>query len=125
MYVLSFSLACFTFSMLGINCGLEQRYRVGSLKTVLNYKLQGHQIKTVKGTTLVSCGQWCLGDLRCASTNVGVSQDNELVCELNDVGISLLSNEELHRAEGFVFTLYSEVLLHGIDMEVWICGVIY
>lgn len=123
MCVLSFSLVCFTFSMLiGIDCGLEQRYRVGSLKTVLNYKLQGHQIKTVKGTTLVSCGQSCLEDLRRASTNFGVLQDKKPVCELNDIGISLLSKRELHRAEGFVliFTPYSEVLPYKpADMEVF------
>ena len=101
----------------GNACGVEQRYRLGSLKTVLNYRLVGHKIKTVKGIALLSCGQACLAEPRCVSTNFGVSQ-NKLVCELNDIGVSLLSNDELTYAEGFIFSLYFSTILIGTDMKV-------
>ena len=106
--------------LIGNTCGVEQRYRLGSLKTVSNYRLEGHKIKTVKGTTLLSCGQSCLAEPRCVSTNFGVSE-NKPVCELNDIGLSLLSNSELKYAEGFIFSLYPSVILIGTDMKVRIC----
>ena len=34
--------------------------------------------------------------------------DNKLVCELNDRRVSLISNDELIYAEGYIFSLYSE-----------------
>lgn len=34
--------------------------------------------------------------------------ENKLVCELNDHRVSLISNNELLYAEGFIFSLYSE-----------------
>ena len=116
-----FWLRFIVLGLVGIACSLEQRYRLGSLKTVSHYKLDGHQIKTVKGSTLLSCGQSCLAEPRCVSTNFGVSEDNKLVCELNDGGVSLLSNNGLTYAESFVFSLYSNVFLIGTDMKVRIC----
>ena len=103
--------------LIGNTCGVEQRYRLGSLKTVSNYRLDGHKIKTVKGTTLLSCGQSCLAEPRCVSTNFGVSE-NKLVCELNNIGVSSLSNGELAYAEGFIFSLYSHAILIGINIKV-------
>ena len=111
------------FIVLGLiknTCGVEQRYRLGSLKSVSHYRLDGHKIKTVKGTTLLSCGQSCLAEPRCVSTNFGVSE-NKLVCELNDTGVSLLSNSKLKYAEGFIFSLYPSVILIGTAMKVRFC----
>lgn len=87
----------------------EQRHILGALKTVLHHKLEGHQIKILKGSKLLSCAQSCLTEPKCVSTNFGVSPvENKLVCELNDHRVSLLSNDELLYAEGYVFSLYSE-----------------
>ena len=40
------------------------------------------------------------------------------MCELNDIGVSLLSNSELTYAEGFIFSLYSRAILIGINIKV-------
>ena len=43
------------------------------------------------------------------STNFGVSLvENRLVCELNDHSVSLISNDDLLYAKGYIFSLYSE-----------------
>lgn len=98
----------------------EQRQILGALKTVLHHKLEGHQIKILKGSTLFSCAQSCLTEPKCVSTNFGVSPvENKLVCELNDHRVSLLSNDELLYAEGYVFSLYSETFqTAGSDIKV-------
>jgi len=45
--------------------------------------------------------------------------ENKLVCELNDHRVSLLSNDELLNAEGYVFSLYSETFqTAGSDIKV-------
>ena len=100
-------------SLFAVNFGLaEQRSRYGALKTVENFKLNGHQIQIVKTSapTLLSCAQSCLANHRCQSTNFGISEDNaEAVCELNDLGISFLGNEKQTYAKGFIFSLFSRV----------------
>ncbi|KAJ7337232.1 Glycine rich protein [Desmophyllum pertusum] len=107
-----------TVRFVQVVCNLEQRYILGALKTVPNHKLNGHQIKTLKGSTLLSCAQLCLAEPRCVSTNFGVSSaENKLVCELNDRSVSLLSNDELGYAEGFIFSLYSETFQTHSDMQ--------
>ena len=114
-----FLLPSIVLELIGIACTLEQRYFLGSLKTVSHHKLNGRQIKSVKGSTLLSCGQSCLAEPRCVSTNFGVSEDKELVCELNDAGVSLLSgSDELTYAKGFIFSLYSSVSQISTDMKV-------
>ena len=97
----------------------EQRHILGAVKTVSHHKLEGHQIKILKGSTLLSCAQSCLKEPKCVSTNFGVSpEENKLVCELNDRRVSLVSNDELLYAEGYVFSLYSETFLTGSRMKV-------
>ncbi|KAL9975574.1 hypothetical protein ACROYT_G012750 [Oculina patagonica] len=106
------------FTTLRSTDSLEQRHIQGALKTVPHHKLDGHQIKILKGSTLLSCAQSCLAESKCVSTNFGVSPaDNKPVCELNDHGVSLLSNDELEYAKGFVFSLYSETFQASIDEE--------
>ena len=98
---------------------IEQRHILGALKTVSHHKLDGHQIKILKGSTLLSCAQSCLAEPKCVSTNFGIPPaEKKLVCELNDRGVSLLSNDELEYAEGFVFSLYSEVFQTDSDTRV-------
>ena len=97
----------------------EQRHTLGALKTVSHHKLNGHQIKILKGSTLLSCAQSCLGEPKCVSTNFRISSEENPVCELNDRGVSLLSNDELEYAEGFVFSLYSEMIQSGSAMKVY------
>ena len=120
MIILQFA-AALHFIVLGlieITCSFEQRYLLGAVNTVSHYKLNGYQIKTVKGSTLLSCGQSCLAEPRCISTNFGVSEDNNHVCELNNHGVSLLANEELTYAKEFIFSLYSSVsLLSGMKVR--------
>lgn len=105
--------------LLGVTCSLEQRYRQGALKTVLNHKLDDHQIRTLKGSTLLSCAHSCLAEPRCVSTNFGVSlAGNNLVCELNDRGASLVSGDELVYSKGFTFSVYSASFQSSMDMKV-------
>ena len=111
----------FTFSFLlyplivlgffGITSRSEQRSRLGALKTVVNYKLFGHAIRILKGgyLTQLSCAQSCLANMRCESTNFGVTEHNELVCELNDYGVPVLADQVLIYAKGFTFSSYSKV----------------
>ena len=102
---------------------LERRHIQGALKTVSHHKLNSHQIKVLNRSTLLSCAQSCLAEPSCVSTNFGVSPaENKLVCELNDRGVSLFSNDELEYAEGFVFSLYSETFQTSTDRKV---GTIY
>ncbi len=107
------------FASLQSTESLEQRHILGAPKTVSHHKLNGHQIKILKGSTLLSCAQSCLAEPKGVSTNFGVPPaENRPVCELNDRGVSLLSSEELEYAEGFVFSLYSETIHIGSDMKV-------
>ena len=107
------------FAALQSTDGLEQRHILGALKTVSHHKLDGHQIKILKGSSLLSCAQSCLAEPKCVSTNFGIPPaENKFVCELNDRGVSLLSNDELEYAEGFVFSLYSETFQTSVDVEV-------
>ena len=113
-------LICLLFNAIRYAWSSEQRHILGALKTVSHHKLEGHQIKTLKGSTLLSCAQSCLTEPDCVSTNFGVSPvQNRLDCELNDHRASLISNDELIYAEGFVFSLYSETLqTSGNDVKV-------
>lgn len=103
------SLIFFLFTAIRFTWSSEQRHILGALKTVSHHKLEGHQIKILRGSTLLSCAQLCFTEPNCVSTNFGVSSvENKLVCELNDHRVSLISNNELLYAEGFIFSLYSD-----------------
>lgn len=110
MLLVSFLLLPFSsLSLFAVNFGLaEQRSRFGALKTVEDFKLIGHQIQILKrgSATQLSCAQSCLANHRCESINFGISEDNEAVCELNDLGSSLSVNEKLTYAKGFIFSLF-------------------
>ena len=114
------SLTFLLFTVVRFALSSEQRHLLGALETVSHHKFEGHQIKILKGSTLLSCAQSCLTEPRCVSTNFGVSPaENNLVCELNDHRVSLLSNDELLYAEGYIFSLYSETFqTSGSDMKV-------
>ena len=114
------SLIFLLFTAIRFTWSSEQRHRLGALKTVSHHKLEGHQIKIVKGSTLLSCAQSCLTEPNCMSTNFGVSPvENRLVCELNDHSVSLISNDDLLYAEGYIFSLYSETFqTSGSDTKV-------
>ena len=45
------------FAALQSTDSLEQRHILGALKTVSYHKLDGHQIKILKGSTLLSCAE--------------------------------------------------------------------
>ena len=103
----------------GITCSLEQRYMQGAIKTVFNHRLNGHQIRTQKGSTSLSCAHSCLMETRCVSTNFGISSaENKLLCELNDHVDSLISGDELMYAEGFTYSAYSPVFRSSINVMV-------
>ena len=114
------SLIFLLFTAIRFTWSSEQRHRLGALKTVSHHKLEGHQIKIVKGSTLLSCAQSCLTEPNCMSTNFGVSLvENRLVCELNDHSVSLISNDDLLYVKGYIFSLYSETFqTSGSDTKV-------
>lgn len=104
----------------GISCSFEQRYMQGAIKTVLDHRLNGHQIRTLNGSTSLSCAHSCLMETRCVSTNFGISSaENKLLCELNDHGgDSLISGDELMYAEGFTYSAYFPVFQSSINVMV-------
>lgn len=103
------TLHCILLGYTDIIACFEQRYVQGSVKTVPHYKLKGHQIKTLNVSSLLSCAQLCLAEPRCVSTNFGISDDNNFVCELNNCGtISFQSHRQLTYEERFVFSHYSD-----------------
>ena len=77
-----------------------------------NKKLRGYVVKRFDSPSLLSCGQQCLGNAWCTSTNYKMSpkKDGKGTCELNKHDISIITeNLFLHDEIGVTFALLLKV----------------
>ena len=71
----------------------EKNSRSSYFKTQENKQLMGYVVKRFDSPSLLSCGQQCLRNAWCTSTNFKLSskKDGEGTCELNKHDISVVS----------------------------------
>ena len=88
----------------------ERRYTQGTVKTRIDFSLEGYTFKTLKASSLLSCGQFCLKRQACVSTNFKLpTEDEEGICELNNAGLLDDGDEEsLVPHKGVVFSQYAK-----------------
>lgn len=76
-----------------------------------NARLLHHEIVTITVASAISCGHACLAHPYCISTNLETKpQSQNMLCQLNDFGISHLSQTQdqkhLQVQKGFFYTQY-------------------
>ena len=79
-----------------------------------NKQLMGYVVKRFDSPSLLSCGQQCLRNAWCTSTNFKLSskKDGEGTCELNKHDISVVNeNNKFSDQEGVTFSLLLKVIL--------------
>ena len=85
----------------------ERRFTQGAMITRIDKSLSGYTFKTLDAPSLLSCGQYCLKDSRCVSTNFKLPVEGKKhICSLNDGGI-LDGNNSLVSDKGVVFSQYA------------------
>ena len=88
--------------------------RSSYFKTQENKQLMGYVVERFDSPSLLSCGQQCLRNPWCTSTNFKLSseKDGEGTCELNKHDISVV-NENFNFAdqEGVTFSLILKVII--------------
>ena len=88
--------------------------RSSYFKTQENKQLSGYVVKRFVSPSLLSCGQQCLRNAWCTSTNFKLSskKDGEGTCELNKHDISVV-NENINFAdqEGVTFSMLLKVIV--------------
>ena len=73
-----------------------------------NKQLVGYVVKRFESCSLLSCGQQCLRNAWCTSTNYKVSSErnDKGTCELNKHELSLVNeNTKFHDQEGVTFSM--------------------
>ncbi|XP_078382277.1 uromodulin-like [Oculina patagonica] len=81
-----------------------------------NKQLIGHVVKRFESRSLLLCGQQCLRNAWCTSTNYKVfsNKDNKGTCELNKHEIFLINeNTNFHEEKGVTFLMRLEGCLNG------------
>ena len=88
----------------------DRRYTQGTIKTKIDFSLDGYTFKTLKASSLLSCGQLCLRHQGCVSTNFKLPTGNEeSICELNTAGLLDDGNEKsLVPHKGVVYSQYAK-----------------
>ena len=77
-----------------------------------NKQLKGYVVKRFDSPNLLSCGQQCMRNAWCTSTNYKMSskKDGKGFCELNKHGISLIDESaEFVNQEGVTFSMLLKV----------------
>ena len=88
--------------------------RSSYIETQKNKQLMGYVVKRFDSPSLLSCGQQCLRNAWCFSTNFKMSseKDGEGTCELNKHDISVVKqNINLHDQEGVTFSMLLKVIV--------------
>jgi len=78
-----------------------------------NTQLKGYVVKRVDSPSLLSCGQQCMRNASCTSTNYRMSskKDGKGTCELNKHDISLINgNDNFHNQQGVTFSMLLKVI---------------
>ena len=79
-----------------------------------NKQLKGYVVKRFDSPSLLSCGQQCMRNAWCTSTNYKMSskKDSKGTCELNKHDISLIKeNTNFHDQQGVTFSILLKVYL--------------
>ena len=85
-----------------------------------NKQLKGYIVKRFDSPSLLSCGQQCMRNAWCTSTNYKMSskKDGKGTCELNKHDISLINkNTNFHDQQGVTFSMLQKV---NSIMKFWI-----
>ena len=84
-----------------------------------NNQLKGYVVKRFDSPSFLSCGQQCMRNAWCTSTNYKMSfkKDGKGTCELNKHDISLINeNISFHEEQGVIFsTLLVKVMYKGLN----------
>ena len=86
--------------------------RSSYFKTLENKQLKGYVVKRFDSPSLLSCGQQCMRNEWCTSTNYKMSskKDGKGTCELNKHDISLINeNTNFHDQQGVTFSMLLKV----------------
>ncbi|XP_078381555.1 brevican core protein-like [Oculina patagonica] len=98
--------------------------RSSYFRTLENMQLKGYVVKRFDSPSLLSCGQQCMRNEWCTSTNYKMSfkKDGKGTCELNKHDIFLINeNTHFHDQQGVTFSMFLKVnrycsqawVLHG------------
>ena len=82
-----------------------------------NKQLAGYVVERFESRSLLSCGQQCLRNAWCTSTNYKVSskKNDKGTCELNKHELSLVNdNTKFHDQEGVTFSMRLEVICYHL-----------
>ena len=85
-----------------------------------NKQLKGYVVKRFNSPSLLSCGQQCMRNAWCTSTNYKMSskKDGIGICEVNKHDISLINeNTNFHDQQGVTFSMLQKV---NSIMKFWI-----
>ena len=87
--------------------------RSSYFRTLENKQLKGYVVKRFDSSSLLSCGQQCMRNEWCTSTNYKMSskKDGKGTCELNKHDISLINdNSKFLDQQGITFSLLLKVI---------------
>ena len=107
MFLLSQSAAIFSTEDNSISS------RSSYFETRENKQLKGYVVKRFDSPSLLSCGQQCMRNAWCTSTNYKMSskKDGKGTCELNKHDIPLIyENSNFHNQEGVTFSVLLKVI---------------
>ena len=95
---------------------IERRSTLGAIITKKGFILQGFSFKRARVSSFTSCGQVCLKDPRCISTNFNFLniEDTRYGCELNNAGLQEGVTLVLHKGVVFSQYAYKKVILHTL-----------
>ena len=95
---------------------IERRSTLGAIITKKGFILQGFSFKRARVSSFTSCGQVCLKDPRCISTNFNFLniEDTRYGCELNNAGLQEAVTLVLHKGVVFSQYAYKKVILHTL-----------
>ena len=83
-----------------------------------NKQLEGYVVKRFDSPSLLSCGQQCMRNAWCTSTNYKMpsKKDGKGTCELNKHDISLIyKNINFHNQEGYTFSVLLKVIYMDLN----------
>ena len=96
---------------------IERRSTLGAIITKKGFILQGFSFKRARVSSFTSCGQVCLKDPRCISTNFNfLIEDTRYGCELNNAGLQEGVTLVLHKGVVFSQYAYKKVILHTLHV---------
>ena len=84
-----------------------------NFRTLENKRLIGYVVKRFDSPSLLSCGQQCIRNEWCTSTNYKTlsKKDGKGTCELNKHDISIINeNTNFHDEEGVTFSMLLKVI---------------